>query len=50
LLAVEAVSCEPVSLLFAQYQGDFPKKQRAGRLKCEKRLRHSGFRDTEQIR
>jgi len=29
-MVVRAVSCEPVSLLFGQYQGEFRKKQRSG--------------------
>jgi hypothetical protein len=40
-----AVRCEPVSLLFGQYQGDFRKKQGARGQKCQKGLRHSDFED-----
>ena len=35
-MVVCAVRYEPVSLLFAKKQGDFPKKQREDRQKCEK--------------
>jgi hypothetical protein len=42
-MVVCAVRCEPVSLLFGQYQGDFRKKQGAGGRKCQKRLQHKDF-------
>ena len=50
LLAVEAVSCEPVSLIFAQYQGDFRKKQRADYEKSQKCPQTCGFSLSRQIR
>jgi hypothetical protein len=42
-LAVGAVRCEPVSLLFGQYQRDFHKKQRTWALKFAKCLWHKRF-------
>src|SRR5258707_8045148 len=49
-LAVGAVCREPVSLLFAKYQGDFRKKQRTGGQKCQKDLRHRHFSNIASIR
>jgi hypothetical protein len=48
-MVVCAVICEPVSLLFGQYQGDFRKKQRAGGRKYQKRLQRSHFLNIAQI-
>jgi len=45
-----AVKYEPVSLLFAQYQGDFRKKQRADYEKSQKCLQTRGFLPSGQIR
>jgi hypothetical protein len=42
-IPVCAVICEPVSLLFGQYQGNFRTKQRTGGRKFEKRLQHGLF-------
>jgi hypothetical protein len=47
---VGAVCREPVSLLFAKYQGDFRKKQRTGGQKCQKGLRHRHFSNIASIR
>jgi hypothetical protein len=49
-VAVCAVICEPVSLLFSQYQGDLRKKQRPAGLKFKKPLQHSGFRAFSESR
>jgi hypothetical protein len=50
VLAVGAVCREPVSLLFAQYQGDFRKKQRSGDRKFQKQLQHGHFSNIALIR
>jgi hypothetical protein len=42
-VVVCAVICEPVSLLFGQYQGDFRKEQRTGGRKFQKRLTARAF-------
>jgi len=49
-VVVCAVRYEPVSLLFAQYQGDFRKKQRTGGRKFQKPLQHGHFSDMAPIR
>jgi hypothetical protein len=48
-MVVCAVRYEPVSLLFGHYQGDFRKKQRSGRQKRQKALRHSHFRNISKF-
>jgi hypothetical protein len=49
-MVVCAVICEPVSLLFGEYQGDFRKKQRSGGRKYRKRLQHGHFLNIVPIR
>jgi hypothetical protein len=49
-MVVCAVRYEPVSLLFAQYQGDFRKKQRTGGRKFQKHLQHGHFSNNALIR
>ena len=49
-MVVCAVRYEPVSLLLAQYQGDFRKKQRSGGRKYRKRLQHGHFLNIVPIR
>jgi hypothetical protein len=49
-MVVCAVIYEPVSLILAQYQGDFRKKQRAGGRKFQKRLQHGHFSNIAPIR
>jgi hypothetical protein len=49
-VVVCAVRYELVSLLFAQYQGDFRKKQRTGGRKFQKPLQHRHFSNIAPIR